>query len=567
MKRIIIPTSILHLTLLVLFLTGCMPAMDEAEETTLSIDKTELSLPKDAGEASVNVSTNQSSWTAFKASDEAWLSLSRSGNTLQVKVTPNDLGSERSAIIIVSAGTMKQKLLVRQSQADVTIETFPKDIIFGMNGGTRTIDVKSNAGEWSFEAINETDSWLTLEENPKFGYITLRAEYNESDEARKVSLIVKSGSATKEVVVSQEGRESFFLPLNYVGAAADQILRFETERGSEVMPNIDLRTMNYVVRGLMFTTPYATIPMVIYKVTPNDRHYTECIAYCTNPKVVDDLKFKNFITKNKFTLEKQWGNLYRFVSDEKKLVLMIEQEEGMSVWTYSPYWKQAGPMKTFNHLNLEIPTEILSKNQESTLDDVATLEDKDPKSKLYYKPEDSESGVIEGAFYRVTGHDNYTTERCYWCYLPQHETNGVGKTGVVYRFLEETAEWEIMYWDTLDNGNKYEYSEHEWVIVNEFYDLVIKSGFKPVGKDIEGYYIFVHPELNLTYIPSTASYIGAGKRVGNINVFRLGRELFSKGMSDAVKSGDPLRMSQAYIKQWNAFQTKLDEMKKATKTK
>lgn len=99
---------------------------NEVEEPSLTLDKKVLEFTKAAGELSVNITTNQSSWVATSPADGEWLELQKTGDRLIVKATANDLAKVRKSYVLINAGGASEVISIIQVPADINLELMPE---------------------------------------------------------------------------------------------------------------------------------------------------------------------------------------------------------------------------------------------------------------------------------------------------------------------------------------------------------------------------------------------------------------------------------------------------------
>ena len=203
---------------------------DEFELPTLVLSENNVAFDKGVGERNISVTTNQSSWVASSPQEGDWISLVQDGNLLKVKVGENKMGAERTGYVLVNANGATGKIEVKQSAADVTLDVVPTAIYLPQTGGEKTIDVTTNSSVYEVTPSEEVD-WLKIVKSDE--EIKLVAGRNDTYQKREVKLYAKSGSVTREIVVSQSGIQRYILPIN-PGAPQDvhRIMEYELGRGS-----------------------------------------------------------------------------------------------------------------------------------------------------------------------------------------------------------------------------------------------------------------------------------------------------------------------------------------------
>ena len=334
---------------------------DEFELPTLVLSENNVAFDKGVGERNISVTTNQSSWVASSPQEGDWISLVQDGNLLKVKVGENKMGVERTGYVLVNANGATGKIEVKQSAADVTLDVVPTAIYLPQTGGEKTIDVTTNSSVYEVTPSEEVD-WLKIVKSDE--EIKLVAGRNDTYQKREVKLYAKSGSVTREIVVSQSGIQRYILPIN-PGAPQDvhRIMEYELGRGSYLreyqtaMPAYGLEEM------YTFITPSPIFTLIQYcssdGVTPSQiitvGDGTKAIA------AVKDKAFGRFLSDNGYVRSNSESDR-EYMNEKELLSLKIyisekENNEGVNL-TFTPVMKQTGEYKTFDRIPY-YPLELL----------------------------------------------------------------------------------------------------------------------------------------------------------------------------------------------------------------
>lgn len=334
---------------------------DEFELPTLVLSENNVAFDKGVGERNISVTTNQSSWIASSPQEGDWISLVQDGNLLKVKVGENKMGVERTGYVLVNANGATGKIEVKQSAADVTLDVVPTAIYLPQTGGEKTIDVTTNSSVYEVTPSEEVD-WLKIVKSDE--EIKLVAGRNDTYQKREVKLYAKSGSVTREIVVSQSGIQRYILPIN-PGAPQDvhRIMEYELGRGSYLreyqtaMPAYGLEEM------YTFITPSPIFTLIQYcssdGVTPSQiitvGDGTKAIA------AVKDKAFGRFLSDNGYVRSNSESDR-EYMNEKELLSLKIyisekENNEGVNL-TFTPVMKQTGEYKTFDRIPY-YPLELL----------------------------------------------------------------------------------------------------------------------------------------------------------------------------------------------------------------
>ena len=105
------------------------------------------------------MSTNCKEWVA--TTPKPWVHLTRNGNEIAVQVDANTTGAERSSYILVDGGLAVEKVMVKQSAADISIDIANGEVILPQVGGTTTVDVNMESSMYEL-LQNEKPEWLQV---------------------------------------------------------------------------------------------------------------------------------------------------------------------------------------------------------------------------------------------------------------------------------------------------------------------------------------------------------------------------------------------------------------------
>ena len=170
---------------------------------------------------SVAVSFNASkNWSASPINDRAenWCSVSPTsgfagGGAVVITATENTSTDERSASVVITAGTARLTLKVTQKQKDaitLTQSTFEVEAA----GGEIDIEVKANVN-FEYTISQEAKEWIKYVTTKalKSSTLTFAIEKNEDLTRREGSITITNGTLTETIKVFQKGNE-FSMVLN-----------------------------------------------------------------------------------------------------------------------------------------------------------------------------------------------------------------------------------------------------------------------------------------------------------------------------------------------------------------
>ena len=206
-------------------------------EPSLSLKDQEISAPAAGLEQTVTFQTNQD-WSATP--DAGWVTVTpASGSaadgsaTITVSVVKNDTFDARSAKVSVKAGPLSATITVNQAGKDVVFTISDQQLNAETAGLEKTIEFESNA-DWT---ASSDASWLTV--TPASGKasdakvsITIKAEGNDTFDARTAKINVTAGKNSAVITVSQAGKDVIFTlsdqQLNAETAGLEKTIEFES---------------------------------------------------------------------------------------------------------------------------------------------------------------------------------------------------------------------------------------------------------------------------------------------------------------------------------------------------
>ena len=206
-------------------------------EPSLSLKDQEISAPAAGLEQTVTFQTNQD-WSATP--DAGWVTVTpASGSaadgsaTITVSVVKNDTFDARTAKVSVKAGPLSATITVNQAGKDVVFTLSDQQLNAEAAGLEKTIEFESNT-DWT---ASSDASWLTV--TPASGKasdakvsITIKAEKNDTFDARTAKVNVTAGKNSAVITVSQAGKDVVFTlsdqQLNAETAGLEKTIEFES---------------------------------------------------------------------------------------------------------------------------------------------------------------------------------------------------------------------------------------------------------------------------------------------------------------------------------------------------
>lgn len=201
-----------------------------------SISSQYASFGSDGGNRTFTVSSS-AAWK-ISVNTANWGHLSRSGNTLYLRVDANNSSSSRTDYFTISSGSKSIRVDISQGKRNsLTVST--ESLSFSSAGGSRTITVNSSS---SWKIGTKTNDWGHLSTDGNT--VTLRVDANTSTNSRTDYFTIKSGNLEKRINISQSGNtqttsNNATIKSVYVSNDAD----VDDEKGLSVKVSFDVSGM------------------------------------------------------------------------------------------------------------------------------------------------------------------------------------------------------------------------------------------------------------------------------------------------------------------------------------
>jgi len=173
------------------------PVKSTSKKSYFSISSQYASFGSDGGNRTFTVSSS-AAWK-ISVNTANWGHLSRSGNTLYLRVDANNSSSSRTDYFTISSGSKSIRVDISQGKRNsLTVST--ESLSFSSAGGSRTITVNSSS---SWKIGTKTYDWGHLSTDGNT--VTLRVDANTSTNSRTDYFTIKSGNLEKRINISQSG--------------------------------------------------------------------------------------------------------------------------------------------------------------------------------------------------------------------------------------------------------------------------------------------------------------------------------------------------------------------------
>lgn len=196
-----------------------MTVTQRAPEPYINISDQSLVFDGTSGSQTVSVESN---YKAKYSATEKWLTLEETSTGIKISVEENTDEGDRSADIIVTAGTLTKKILVTQRAANVSSTISTMD--FGNSASTKELVISAQAS-WTATA---TDQWIQITPTSgKAGNTTVKVSVTDNADNidRNGFIYINVGTKRKlEIAIKQDGTvltaSPTMLTLNADGDAA-----------------------------------------------------------------------------------------------------------------------------------------------------------------------------------------------------------------------------------------------------------------------------------------------------------------------------------------------------------
>lgn len=173
------------------------PVKSTSKKSYFSISSQYASFGSDGGNRTFTVSSS-AAWK-ISVNTANWGHLSRSGNTLYLRVDANNSSFSRTDYFIIGSGSKSIRVDISQGKRNsLTVST--DSLSFSYAGGSRTISVNSSS---SWKIGTKTNDWGHLSTDGNT--VTIRVDANTSTNSRTDYFTIKSGNLEKRINISQSG--------------------------------------------------------------------------------------------------------------------------------------------------------------------------------------------------------------------------------------------------------------------------------------------------------------------------------------------------------------------------
>lgn len=476
-KHLFIP--FLSLFLLMTMTVACVPNNQEIEQPTLNLSTNSLQFDKSMGEQTIQISTNQPKWIAASPAENDWLSLEQQGSNLVVKVQPNQKGNARSSYITIIAGGTAEKVSITQSAADVVLGIDPQELIFQAKGGKQTVEVTSNASDWTADLETPAD-WIQIQK--KTETVSIIASDNTGKTERRATLVITANGKKNILSIVQKPIERLIMPIMVLPQSVEDMIRAELKRGS-LMLRYFLMSQS---RAIIDIAPNSEIERHIeYNFNPAMSAFNEITVNISDGSVVKSGELQKFFEDNKFSVDKQ-AKIWKGKREDG----LVKYEATIGIdyvqIVFTPIIEQKEACPTFKNLPIYMTEYMTAENVkpssieqwEKSHGSVLKGRDMNPNNqneidKEYWMPDQS----LENAPLR----------RLLFYFITDPEYPNTAKyIGSLYEVRQFFTNTKLAYWSA--------YGQYK--LTKEFTELMTRNGYEYVGES-RGREFFQNKATNL----------------------------------------------------------------------
>ena len=219
---LIVMKKLLFLFASIAMMVACTEGDTEGNDTptpqppkpSITIDSASLSSFNEEGGSGKISFTASEAWSAevINSRADSWISIHPTSGaageaTVTVTTEPNDTPDERSASIVIKAGSASQTIKVSQKQKDALTVTAASFEVSN-EGGQIEIEVKANI-DFEYEIEESAKEWVTYEGTRalKTSTLTFAVAENDDVEKREAKINITSGKFNEVVTIYQTGVE------------------------------------------------------------------------------------------------------------------------------------------------------------------------------------------------------------------------------------------------------------------------------------------------------------------------------------------------------------------------
>ncbi len=193
----------------------------------LSLSEERFEVPADASEKVLEITSNSDKLQVI--SDRDWVEPVIEGTSLRIKVSQNTTIKMRKAKVLVLANGVSAAVEIAQRPATGEAVINPDKIEIDQYANSKTIDVFANDKNWT--ATTDVD-WIQLNAKQAKSELVITCAPNKERAERTGHIFITIASVNKEIVVKQKGVLYYLLPCLDFSKNIRYIQKFEEARRS-----------------------------------------------------------------------------------------------------------------------------------------------------------------------------------------------------------------------------------------------------------------------------------------------------------------------------------------------
>ena len=183
------------------------------KQPEITLNATASNFASDGGSSEITFTTS-AAWTAevINTRADAWCSVNPTSGAagdakIIVTTTANDTPDNRSASIVIKAGTASKTITVSQKQKDALTVTASKFEV-GAEGSEVSIEVKANI-DFEYAIEESAKGWVEYKTTRalKTSNLVFDVKENDDTEKREAKITIKSGEFSEDITIYQAGAE------------------------------------------------------------------------------------------------------------------------------------------------------------------------------------------------------------------------------------------------------------------------------------------------------------------------------------------------------------------------
>lgn len=286
-----------------------------------------LTIAATAIEHRIPVKTNVEGWTCISKS--SWLQARASNNELVLSAPANTDAQPREATVQVVAADQVYSFNVKQYGVAATLDLSNQPDMIGQWGAEVLVDVNTNVDTWT---VTSSETWVEATPKYKDDQILIKVIANDTRFDRNATITVAETTSgiKKEFKIVQKGLTYFILPFTNYEGTKEELINFETGRGSKLV-----QTPTEINPTYKFETPSSLFRTIVYAIDIDDTIKNSQAFFDAKKMASDEDKrdFYNYLLEEGFDHEA--NNVYYSTKHQSE----VELKSNHVLYTYYPLEK------------------------------------------------------------------------------------------------------------------------------------------------------------------------------------------------------------------------------------